>query len=347
MTSRTLASISGAVVTLVWIASPLLGQAPSPTASTSQTRPQLNANGWKALRTPNGQPDLQGVWDFATVTPLERPKEFADKAVLTEAEAAAFEKRMIESNNVDDMGPQSQGGTGTYNEVWWDRGTKVVGTRRTSLIIDPPDGKIPPLTEAARTKRDAIAAERKGIGTDQPTPGGWVEDLGPANARVRCILGFNSGPPMTPIAYNNNMQIVQAPGYVVIVNEMIHSPRFVPLDGRPRGSVRRWVGESRGRWEGEMLVVETQNFLGETVFAGGMTSAHLRLTERFTRVGPDTLVYEFTVDDPTVYTRPWTVQMTMTRSDEYMYEYACHEGNVALAHILSGARAEESRETPK
>ena len=317
MTCREFAAMSavGVVGALVWGVSPLAGQAPGPTASVPRASARAETvKAWKAPRTPDGQPDLQGVWSFATLTPLARPAEFAGKAVLTEAEAAEFEKRTIQSNNVDEMGPQSQGGTGTYNEFWWERGTKVVGTRRTSLIIDPPDGRIPPLTAEAQKKAQAMAAKRKGIGTDEPTPGGWVEDLGPASVRARCILGFNSGPPMAPIAYNNNVQFVQAPGYVVIVNEMIHNPRFVPLDGRPRGSVRRWVGESRGRWEGEMLVVETTNFLGETAFAGGMTSANLRLIERFTRVEPDTLVYEFTIDDPTVYTRPWTAQMTMTRA---------------------------------
>ena len=234
-----------------------------------------------------------------------------------------------------------EGNVGDYNNFWYDYGNNVVGTRRTSLITDPKDGKIPPLTPEAQKKADALAAARRGTGMHEPTPGGWVNDLGSNGLQVRCIVGFNSGPPMTPSAYNNNVQIVQAPGSVVLLNEMNHSARTVPLDGRPRGNVRRWVGVSRGRWDGATLVVETTNFLRETAFDQGRTDANLRLIERFTRTDSNTLVYEFTVDDPTVYTRPWTAQMTMNKTDEHIYEYACHEGNHGLTSILAGARAKE------
>lgn len=208
------------------------------------------------------------------------------------------------------------------------------------MIIDSADGKIPPLTPEAQKKVDAIASARKGVGDDEPTPRGFVEDLGPGGLRVRCILGFNSGPPMTPGAYNNNAQIVQAPGYVVIANEMNHNARIVPLDGRPRGTVRRWVGESRGRWEDNTLVVETTNFLGETMFRN--SGPDLKLIERFTRVDVDTLVYQATLADPTTWTRPWQYEVPMAKSDpQVIYEYACHEGNLGLVNILAGARANE------
>jgi hypothetical protein len=292
-----------------------------------------------APRTPWGDPDLQGIWDFRSATPMERPTELAGKAVLTEEEAAEFAAKTVKSRNRDTNVPE--GNVGDYNDFWYDYGNKVVGTRRTSLIVDPPDGKIPPLTPEAQKRMDGVAAARKGTDTHEPTPGGWVEDLGLNALQVRCIVGFNSGPPMTPSAYNNNVQIVQAPGYVALVNEMNHNTRLVPLDGRPHGSARRWVGVSRGRWEGETLVVETRNFLGRTAFDRGRTDANLRLIERFTRAEPGTLLYEFTVEDPTVYTRPWTAQLTMNKTDEHMYEYACHEGNLGLVNILAGARAKE------
>jgi hypothetical protein len=173
------------------------------------------------------------------------------------------------------------------------------------------------------------------------TPGGWVEDFGPDGLQVRCMLGFNSGPPMTPGGYNQNVQLFQTRDYVVILNEMIHNARIVPLDGRPHGNIRQWVGDSRGRWEGDTLVVDTRNFRRETSFQRGRTTANLHLVERFTRVDNDTLMYEFTVNDPTVWTKPWTAQIAMARNSEPMYEYACHEGNYGMYNMLAGARAAE------
>jgi hypothetical protein len=291
-------------------------------------------------QTPWGDPDLQGVWDFRSLTPMERPAELGNKAVLTAEEAAEFERKQLAAIAARDNEVPADI-VGNYNQFWFDRGTTVVGTRRTSLIMDPPDGRIPPLTPEAKQKYDALAQKRQGIGSDEPTPKGFVEDLGPGHIRVRCILGFNSGPPMTPSGYNNNVQIVQAPGHVVLVNEMNHNARIVPLDDRPYRPMRRWVGESRGRWEGKTLVVETKSFLRETSFNNGRTSPNLHLIERFTRHDADTLIYEFTVNDPAVYTKPWTAQVTMTRNDQQIYEYACHEGNVGLVNILAGARAKE------
>jgi hypothetical protein len=296
-------------------------------------------NGPTPLRTAWGQPDLQGVWDFRTVTPLERPNELAGKEILTDVEAASFETQAAIRNDRDRNVPA--GNVGDYNQFWYDRGTQVAGTRRTSLITDPSDGRIPALTLDAQRKRAAAAEARRGVEMDEPTPGGWVHDLGPGGLRVRCILGFNSGPPMTPSAYNNNMQVFQTPGYVVILNEMIHDARIIPLDGRPHGTIRQWAGDSRGRWEGNTLVVDTINFHAATLMTTGEFSPTMRLTERLSRVDRDTLLYEFTIDDPATWTRPWTAQVPMRKSSQPMYEYACHEGNYGVYNILAGARAKE------
>jgi len=270
---------------------------------------------------------------------MERPAELADKEVLTEAEAREFEAQEAIRRNRDTNVPE--GNVGDYNEFWYDRGRNIDGSKRTSLIVDPPNGRMPALTPEAQKRQDAITAARQGTGFHEPTPGGWVEELGPGGLQVRCLLGFNSGPPMTPGAYNNNVQIVQAPGYIALVNEMVHNTRIVLMDGRPRSGARQWVGESRGRWEGDTLVVETSNFLRETAFVRGSTTGNLRLIERFTRVDADTLEYEFTVEDPTVWTRPWTARFEMSNNNEHLFEYACHEGNYGLPGILAGARQKE------
>ena len=295
----------------------------------AQTRTEREPGAWTAPRNVFGQPDLEGVWDFATITRLERPDEFKDKEVLTAEESAQYERERFELVDHDtEQGATSVcEGTGNYNEFWYDRGYgNAVGSRRTSLIIDPPDGKIPSLTPEVRTR------PRRQRGLDS-----W-EDRPLAE---RCLVGFNSGPPMMPSAYNNYVQLIQAPDHVVIFNEMIHDARVVPLDGRPHlpARIRQWMGDSRGRWEGETLVVETANFSDRTRFRG--STEQLRLTERFTRVDADTLRYEFTVDDPTTFTRPWTARIPMTRSNGVLYEYACHEGNYGITNILSGARAQE------
>ena len=293
-------------------------------------------------RTAWGDPDLQGVWDFRTITPMERPTELAGRDVLTDEEAAEFAQETLDSRD-HDRAPR-EGNTGTYNQFWWDYGTKLTDDNRTSLIIDPRDGTFPPLTPAAQEKQAATDEARRDVGGDEPTPGGWLEDLGPGGLRVRCILGFNSGPPMTLGAYNNNnVQLVQTPAHVAILNEMNHNARIVPLDGRPHlgPHLRQWVGDSRGHWDGDTLVVETTNFLRETVVFRGQTSANLHLVERFTRVDADTLLYEVTVDDPTTWTRPWTYAVPVKTNSEPIYEYACYEGNYAMETILAGARAKE------
>ena len=300
---------------------------------------------WTPPRTPDGQPDLQGVWSSSTLTPLERPLELADKPVLTHAEAAAYEKRLVQQGNRDIRGASADVDVaGAYNELWFDRGTKVVGSRRTSLIVDPPDGRVPPLTPDAQKKVDAAREYASLHPADGPEDRPLAE---------RCMLWPTAGPPMLPGPYNNNYQIVQGPGYVIILVEMIHDARIIPIDGRPHlpPSVRQWMGDPRGHWEGNTLVVETTNFTAKTsdVGAGLRTGTfrgsddRLRLIERFTRVDPDTILYKFTVDDPTAFTKQWSAEIPMTKISSPLLEYACHEGNYAMPGVLAGARAEEKK----
>ena len=217
----------------------------------------------------------------------------------------------------------------SYNEFWYERGNRLTKDKRTSLIVDPPDGRIP-FTEAARRRlAERTRLLNAGFGNSH-------EDRSLAD---RCLMGFNSGPPMVPGSYNNNLQIVQAPGLVVIINEMVHNARIIPTDGRPHTTFRQWTGESRGRWEGDTLVVETINFRRETSLQG--STADTRLVERFTRVDDETLKYEFTVSDPNSYTKPWSAVVPFVRMTEPLFEYACHEGNYSLSNILAGARAKE------
>ena len=297
----------------------------------------------EAPRTPWGAPDLNGVWDFRTLTPFERPEELADQATWTEEEAAEFEAERLAFFEIrDDQEPADI--VGNYNQFWFDPGNAVSATNQTSLVIDPPNGRVPPLNEAAAARRAEMERAREGTNRHVPTYGGFVEDLGPGGHAVRCILGFNTGPPMTPGGYNQNVQIVQTPDHVVLLNEMVHSSRVVPLDGRPHvsESLRQWMGDSRGRWEGDTLVVETTNFLRETSFRAGVTTPDLHLIERFTRVSDGMLMYEVTVEDPNAWDRPWTYRLPMVKNDLPIFEYACHEGNYGLYNILAGAREHEA-----
>ncbi len=289
-------------------------------------------------RTADRHPDLQGVWDFRTITPMQRPTDLAGKDVLNDQEAAEF--AIKNQRNQDNREATAVGVVNgqqsnldverAYNDFWWDFGKNVVSTKRSSLVIDPPDGRIPPLTEMAQ-KRAAARRELRERSAHGP------EDRGVSE---RCILGFNAGPPMLPSAYNNNVQIVQTRDYVVLHNEMVHNARIVPLSSKPHGTQPQWNGDSRGRWEGDTLVIETRKFLDETAFQNSGPS--LQLTERFTRVSADTLIYEFTVNDPSTWTKPWTAQIPMTRTDEMMYEYACHEANYGMTNLLKGARVLET-----
>jgi hypothetical protein len=296
--------------------------------------------GWTPPRTPDGKPDIQGSFTFSTITPLQRPQALAGKDTLSPEEAAEFEASENKRLNRDlydpikgapsaGYAPRAQGGVLSYNEFWYERGNKLTRDKRTSLVVDPPDGRIP-FTEAARKRNE----ERARISNS-----GFADSYTDRSLGDRCIMGFNSGPPMVSGAYNNNLQILQIPGYVVILNEMIHNTRIIPTDGRPHLGIRQYAGDSRGRWEGDTLVVETINFLRETSLTGSTANTHL--VERFRRVDPDTVMYEFTVQDPTAYTRPWSVMMPLTRTDEKLYEYACHEGNYGLHGILAGARARD------
>jgi hypothetical protein len=284
---------------------------------------------------PASQPDLQGTWSFATITPLERPAELAGKEFFTEKEAAEYENEIRKRNNMDRRDGSAEADVGrAYNDFWWDRGTRVVKTRRTSLVIDPPDGKIPPLTAAGRERQAERQAANRGHEFDGPENRPLAE---------RCIIWASTGPPMLPTAYNNNIRIVQGPGNVAILIEMIHDARIIPLDGRAHlpQDVRQWKGDSRGHWEGNTLVVETTNFTNKTAFRGA--SENMRLTERFKRLDSDTLLYQFTVDDPATFTKPWTVEIPVTQSDGPILEYACHEGNYAMSGGLAGARVQEQK----
>ncbi len=314
------------LASLAWSAVVLLG----PAYAADQTR---SAKSWTPSRTPDGQPDIQGIWSNATITPLERPNDLAGKQAFTEKEAVEYEKEVRKRNNMDrrDGAPEADVGR-AYNDFWWDHGTKVVKTLRTSLVVDPPDGKIPALTPEAQKRAAMRADARAGHATDGPEDRPLME---------RCILIGSAGPPMLPSAYNNNYQVVQGPGYVMILNEMIHDVRLIPLDGRPHlpAGVRQWLGDSRGHWEGNTLVVDTTNFTDKTAFRGSSDALHL--VERFTRVDADTLLYEFTVDDPSTFARPWSAAIPSLRIDGPIIEYACNEGNYGMAGILAGARAEE------
>ena len=290
-----------------------------------------------------GDPDLNGVWDFRTLTPFERPEDLADQEFFTEEEAAQFEaNRLAEFEVRDDQEPADI--VGNYNQFWFDPGDQVSATNQTSLGIDPPSGRVPALVAVAQAKADALREHREGIDPHAPTYGGFVDDLGGGMFAVRCILGFNSGPPMTPGGYNQNVQLFQTPDHVVLLNEMVHSSRVIPLDGREHISdnVRQWMGDSRGHWEGNTLVVETTNFLRETSFRNGVTTSDLKLVEKFTRTDAGTLLYDVTGEDPNTWARPWSYRIPMRANDMPIFEYACHEGNYGLENILAGAREKEA-----
>ena len=281
-------------------------------------------------RTPWGKPNLQGVWDFATMTPMERPEGLVGKETLTDEDVASVEEQA--ARTWQSISEGRDGTTGTYNEFWFDAGAGVTADRRTSLIVDPPDGRVPALRRAAQERM----AARRAYLRDHPADS-WED----RNIAERCILGFNTGPPMTPSAYNNVFHLFQTVDHVVILNEMVHDSRIVPLDNRAHlpAHMQQWHGDSRGRWENDTLVVETINFTNKTSFRGSTDSLHL--VERFTRTDADTLLYEFTVTDSRTFTQPWTAVVPMTMSTNPLYEYACHEGNYAMHGILAGHRADE------
>jgi hypothetical protein len=271
------------------------------------------------------------------LTTLQRAPELGTKAFFTADEAAAWEKQRVQATNADR--PLSAGDVGAYNDAFFERGTRGVKSRRTSLIIDPPDGRIPALTPDAQQKVDARTKHEAVSPADRPEDR-WLTE--------RCIL-FGATVPMLPEPYNNNYRIVQSPGYVTILVEMNHDARVIPLDARPHLSsrVQQWIGDSRGHFEGNTLVVDTRNlkFNEKSRFGvgylNGLSDENLRVVERFTRTDANTLTYQATVEDPTVFVKPWTVEISMDRTNGPLYEVACHEGNYGMSNILSGHRAEE------
>jgi hypothetical protein len=272
---------------------------------------------------PAVHPDLQGIWNYATMTPLERPRELAAKAVLAPDEAEAYERQTIDRQTATNN---------TAGPDWWDPGTRFLTNGRTSLIVDPTDGRLPPQTPEAQRRAAARAQARRARGSaDGPEDRALNE---------RCLNWTVAGPPMLPGVYNNNVQIIQTRDYVVLVSEMIHDARIVPMDGRPHGGVPQWMGDSRGHWDGSTLVVDTIGFTDKTAFRG--STEHLHLIERFTRVDPGTIEYRVSVEDPATWTRPFTLAFPLKKSDGPIYEYACHEGNArSMIGMLRGARAQE------
>ena len=301
-------------------------------------------------RTPWGDPDLQGAWNNATTTPLERPLDLEGQEFLTDEEVSERDARVAYERSTDRrdedapaLGPSApRGGRGTvadveraYNDFWWERGS-TIASNRTSIIVDPPDGRLPAMTSAGR---DRLARGAAAAGARGPSDSYDDRRLG-----ERCII-YRGVPPI-PTGYNNNYLIVQNPTFVAILQEHIHDVRIIPLDGRPAVAprVRQWLGTSRGRWEGDTLVVETTNFNDRALLRAlnGPPSESLRVVERFTRTADDTVDYRFTVEDPDTWTGPWSGSIPMTKIDGALYEYACHEGNYGMTNLLAGARSEES-----
>lgn len=315
--------LAAAIFIAAGIVAPVAGQ----TRTATQAKPQVPKMPW-------GHPDIEGIWNNSTITPLERPKEFAGREFMTEAEARTIDQA-AETRYDERPADAAADVDAAYNQFWWERG-KTVGTRRTSLVVDPPDGRLPALTPEGQKRAAEVAARVRGAATGP-------EDR---NLAERCIT---RGTPKLPGGYNNNFQIVQTPTYVAITQEMIHETRIIPLDNRPRLPERigLWLGDSRGRWEGDTLVVETTNYHPLSAFNSYYccrgAAEHLTITERFRRVDATTIDYRFTVEDPTTFTRPFTLEVPMTRSEGPIFEYACHEANYGLEGILRGARADEKR----
>jgi hypothetical protein len=327
-----------------WVAATLTATLASvATGSVSAQSGYAAPRAWSGPRTSDGQPDLQGYWTNDTYTPLERPAELGDKAFYTEEEAAAF----VESRT-ERLLAQSRTDIHYDDAIWQQENYDKVADRRTSLIVDPPNGRVPPLTAAGAARLPRQRAAQRATESATSAKG---RSLG-----ERCITWGNVGPPMMPPTYNANLQILQAKDQLVIRHEMMHDVRIVYLDGRPHPpSTVQWLaGHSIGRWEGETLVVDTTNFTEDTNFRGSpqntrqdiFATERMHVVERFTRTGENTIHYAFTVEDPNTWTAPWSGEMAIRRIDDPIYEYACHEGNYGLANILSAARAAERAETP-
>jgi hypothetical protein len=334
MTRRFLISIGSLVIPIAAVSLLTI-----PVSGQTRAAAKSNATAAKAYtppKTADGQPDLQGFWTNSTYTPLERPdgvtKEFftPEEAAVVEKAAAAREAEQTEPGTVADVHYD-------FTQFGLDRSQSTFAHNlRTSQIIDPPNGKIPPLNAEGQKRAAERAAARKAMG-------GPYDAIQNMPIGSRCIIMGGAGPPMQNTGYNNNFQIVQSPGYVMLLVEMIHDARVIPLDGRPQppSGIRQWMGVSRGRWEGNTLVVETTNFNGKNPFRG--TSENVKITERFMRVADNQMVYRFTVEDPSTWDKPWTAEMNVAKTEGPMFEHACHEGNYSVANILAGARIEEKK----
>jgi len=334
------------VIGLVATAASLNGRAQTRTADQPNRSTSRNTATSTVPRTPDGHPDFQGIWTTQTFTPLERPQRYAGQEFLTEAEAEELTKLLTQpgadplaggifaASDEERRKRAFQGDGVHYNNSDFLPSTsnpKALTSRRTSLIYDPPDGKLPPLTPEARER---AAARRAKISSDSYETRPLQE---------QCVIWSHEGPPMMPPPYNDGLEIIQTPGHLVVHRELATSPRIIPLDGRPHSTelVRLWNGDSRGHWEGDTLVVDTVHFNTKTATLGSTDALHV--VERFTRVSADRILYRFTVDDPTTWTRPWSAEIPMVQSDEPVIEYACHEGNYGLVNILKGARFKEQQ----
>jgi len=302
--------------------------APKPAATRSTA-----TSHYTAPRTPDGQPSLEGYWNSATYTPFERPANLKDKAFFTPEEAEAFEQQRqqaFQSQAPDDI---------HYDNAIWqsERTTRGLQSLRTSLVIDPPDGRVPAQTDEAVKRNAATQAARRALG-------GPYDQVQNRPLAERCIVWPHEGPPMQPVGYFSNLQFVQGPGYVVVIQEMIHNARVIPLDNRPHpgAGIQQYYGHSTGRWEGDTLVIETTNFTDKTAFRG--SSSALKVTERIRRADEDTIVYQATMEDPHTWTVPWTIEYQMAKTDDPIFEYACHEGNYGMRNIMSAVRKQEAEE---
>jgi hypothetical protein len=331
--------LKGALVAmgLVLLASPdVIGQKE---AAVPPPRAKVSA---KAIpRTPEGKPDMQGEWTNQTFTPLERPAQYRDKRFFTVEEAKAFAEKALDDVRDVPRGEEVKSDADIHYDdgIWLLEGYPKGAMLRTSIITDPADGRIPPMTAEGQQRVQARAAARKGIGPfDSAQARGLSE---------RCIYWAHEGPPILPTGYNSNVRIVQARNTFVLQHEMMPVARIIPLDGRPKLSpvLRAYRGDSRGHWQGDTMVVETTNYSEKTAWRN--SSENLKVTERLTMTGPDTIRYEFTVEDPSTWTRPWSGDYEMTRIDGPIIEYACHEGNYQLPSILKGARLAEERARQK
>jgi hypothetical protein len=312
--------------------------------------PAAKSKTWTVPRAPDGHPDLQGVWTNATLTPVERPAQFAGKVTVSEAEAKTYEKSDLETNDIDNPeapllaragSGSGETAVGGYNNLFIDRGSSLAvvdGGRRTSLIIDPADGKIPVRDGAARVQRAA----------PRVYDGAAFDDVKTRPLSERCIIGFGStaGPPMMPALYNNNYEIVQTPDAIMILVEMVHDVRIIHMNAAHKpAAVKEWFGDSVGHWDGDTLVVETTNLHEGNRFRGG--SENMRVTERFKRIDAKTMLYRATIDDPERYKQPWTLEYPFNATPGPVYEYACHEGNYSITDILGGARKMETEAIKK